>query len=111
MRQRLPAILLATLLGVGAGALVTDAAADHIPRGYVKPDPVPRFMRQPCQTNSDGVPYWNCFYDKRTMYDPGDATHSYYQVRAKTQDGKSKYVCFLYWKQSWARKQNVCIEW
>jgi hypothetical protein len=58
-----------------------------------------------------GVPYWNCFYDKRTMYDPGDATHSYYQVRAKTQDGKSKYVCFLYWKQSWARKQNVCIEW
>lgn len=107
MRKLLIASLIAHLSIAGAWL----AQADHIPSGYVKPDPVPRFMRQPCQTNSDGVPYWNCYYDKRTMRDPGDSNRSYYQVRAWTQDGKGKFVCFLYWKQRIAREDNVCIEW
>lgn len=107
MKKLLIASLIAHLLIAGAWL----AQADHLPSGYVKPDPVPRFMRQPCQTNSDGIPYWNCFYDRRTMYEKGDSRRSYYQVRAWTQGGKAKYVCFLYWKQKVARRDNVCIKW
>lgn len=110
LRVTIVSILTAILLSL------TTVTAGSIPDvGYIKPDPVPIWMKQPCGTkNQYGEIVMNCYYNRKTMYQEGDSKHSYYQIRITLHnpDGKDeKMYCFVYWKHTYAKKNNFCVVW